>query len=47
MLTARVKLALCREGLFADDTINGMSQFLRDLPILQHALQLSCLFMAI
>ncbi len=41
MLTSRVKLALCWEGLLADDTINGISQFLRNLPVLQHALQLS------
>ena len=37
MLAARVKVALCWEGLLADDTINGKSQFLRDLPVLQHA----------
>lgn len=46
MLTARVKLALCWEGLLANDTINSKSQFLRNLPVLQHALQSSCLLMA-
>ena len=46
MLTPRVKLALCWEGLLADDIINGMSQFLRNLPVLQHAPELSCLLMA-